>query len=274
MKKIFTFLSLSLIVSLSSNAQLCAGGPSNCTPDASTPAATFKPTPANLPCVIQNTPYSQTVSFKIPAHVDVPQSADIDSVQFVSFSNLPCGLCVSFNKASKKYYANEVGCFTVSGTSADAVGQYTADIQMYAWLVGSAGSQGPLSTELANLLFYTRVAASSASCPALNPNDPGLTASTSCPVGIKEIAKTIHAVTVVPNPMHSSSSLNFESDNAGVYNINIVDVLGKTVASKEAKVIAGMNQINIDRNNLNEGVYFVQITNGKSTTTAKFVIAD
>jgi hypothetical protein len=125
---------------------------------------------------------------------------------------------------------------------------------------------------LANLDFYIRVATSSASCAALNVNDPGLTAA--CGVGINEVAKTIHAVAIVPNPMHSSATLNFESDNAGVYTVNVIDVLGKVVSSKEVKVATGNNQVVMERNSLTEGVYFVQITNGNATTTTKFIIAD
>jgi hypothetical protein len=131
MKKIFTILSLTCIVSLSSNAQ-CVGGVSNCNPDPTTPSATFKPTPANLACAVKGSVYNESISFKIPASVTQPQAVDLDSVQVVSMSNLPCGLCYSFNKAGKKYNANEVGCFTISGTTNDAVGQYTVDIQMLA----------------------------------------------------------------------------------------------------------------------------------------------
>jgi hypothetical protein len=271
MKKIFTILSLTCIVSLSSNAQ-CVGGVSNCNPDPTTPSATFKPTPANLACAVKGSVYNESISFKIPASVTQPQAVDLDSVQVVSMSNLPCGLCYSFNKAGKKYNANEVGCFTISGTTNDAVGQYTVDIQMLAWLKGATLPQGPVSTQLANLDFFLRVATSSASCTALNVNDPGLTAA--CGVGINEVAKTIHAVAIVPNPMHSSATLNFESDNAGVYTVNVIDVLGKVVSSKEVKVATGNNQVVMERNSLTEGVYFVQITNGNATTTTKFIIAD
>ncbi|MFN8315605.1 MAG: T9SS type A sorting domain-containing protein [Chitinophagales bacterium] len=271
MKKIFTILSLTCIVSLSSNAQ-CAGGVSVCNPDPTTPSATFKPTPANLACAVKGTAYNESISFKIPASVTQPQAVDLDSVQIVSMSNLPCGLCYSFSKASKRYNANEVGCFTISGTTNDAVGQYTVDIQMLAWLKGATLPQGPVSTQLANLDFFIRVATSTASCTPLNVNDPGLTAA--CGVGINEVAKDIHAVAIVPNPMHSSATLNFESDNAGVYTVNIVNVLGNVVSSKEVKVATGSNQVVIERNTLTEGVYFVQIANGKSTATTKFVIAD
>jgi hypothetical protein len=147
MKKIFTILSLTCIVSLSSNAQ-CVGGVSNCNPDPTTPSATFKPTPANLACAVKGSVYNESISFKIPASVTQPQAVDLDSVQVVSMSNLPCGLCYSFNKAGKKYNANEVGCFTISGTTNDAVGQYTVDIQMLAWLKGATSPQGPVSTSI------------------------------------------------------------------------------------------------------------------------------
>jgi hypothetical protein len=77
MKKIFTILSLTCIVSLSSNAQ-CVGGVSNCNPDPTTPSATFKPTPANLACAVKGSVYNESISFKIPASVTQPQAVDLN----------------------------------------------------------------------------------------------------------------------------------------------------------------------------------------------------
>ena len=98
MKKIFTILSLTCIVSLSSNAQ-CVGGVSNCNPDPTTPSATLKPTPANLACAVKGSVYNESISFKIPASVlfgatsplfgFVPIYEKI-SIEYMNLSCSPC----------------------------------------------------------------------------------------------------------------------------------------------------------------------------------------
>jgi len=265
MKKIFTSLFLIGAFASSSFAQ--------CTPFSTTPAGTLYPTVDNLPCIIPGQAYSETVSFKIPAAVTVPQSADIDSVEFALIGNLPCGITATLNKASKRYNGDEIGCFQLTGTTNDAVGQYKLDIQFLAWLTGTTTPVGPVSSELANLVYYVRVK-DGANCPNVNTADPGNTAASNCPTGIAEASKDIKGISIQPNPMNQAAVVTFDSEKSGVYNINTLDMLGKVVNSFSAEVSAGLNTINIERNNFPNGIYFLNISNGKSSATQKFVIAD
>jgi hypothetical protein len=265
MKKIFTSVFFISAFAAASFAQ--------CTPFSTTPAGTLYPTVDNLPCIIPGQAYSETVSFKIPAAVTVPQSADIDSVEFALIGNLPCGITATLNKASKRYKGDEIGCFQLTGTTNDAVGQYKLDIQFLAWLTGTTTPVGPVSSELANLVYYVRVK-DGANCPNVNTTDPGNTAATNCPTGITEASREIKGMRIQPNPMNQSSIISFDSDKSGAYIVNTVDMVGKVVNSFAANVSAGLNSINIERNDLPQGIYFINITNGKSFATQKFVIAD
>ncbi len=276
MKKLFTTLSLFLAVAAAS-AQSCPGTvTANCTADATTASATFKPDYTQFPCVTPGVDYSQSLSFKIPSSVTQPQPVDIDSVEFVSLEGLPCGLCWKLNKPSKRYNKNEIGCFLIQGNSSDASGQYKLTIVMNAWLVGSTSPNMGLQTDLAGLVHYVRVKDAQGNCPAVNTNATNVTPATGCalnPVGI-ETLKSIKGINMMPNPLTNRAVVTFESTEAGTYTFETIDVVGKVVASSTKQVTVGANHIEMNRAALPAGVYFLKIANGKSTSTVKFVIAD
>ncbi len=270
MKKIFTSLCYTAAIASASFAQVC-------TPDQNTPAGSFSPTYDLFTCVTPNQQYSGTISIKIPAAVTsppAPANADIDSIEFVSIGNLPCGLTATLNRVSKRYSKNELGCIQISGKTTDVAGQYKLDIQMLAWLTGSSSSVGPVSTDLAALSYYVRVKDAQGNCPIVNTADPGNTAATSCPLGLTETAKTLKGIRVQPNPMNQFAKLSFESEKSGIFTINTIDMIGKIVSTTSVNVIAGLNTITMERADLPQGVYFINITNGKETATQKFIIAD
>jgi hypothetical protein len=71
---------------------------------------------------------------------------------------------------------------------------------------------------------------------------------------------------VSPNP--TDSSWNFSSkNNSQITSIQIVDVLGKTVFTKNT----ASDEVNVDASNLNNGVYFAVITTATATSTVKLV---
>jgi hypothetical protein len=265
MKKQFTTLFLSVVLFGTSIAQVV------CTPYSATPAGEYYPPYDAFVCVTPGTAYSQTLSIKIPSQVTSPATADVDSVEFVAVNNLPCGLSWATNKASKRYAANEIGCIQITGTTNDAAGQYKLRVLMNAWVVG-IGMVPNVSADSAGLSYYVRVQDALGNCPAVNTGAAGNTAS--CGVGIKEITQTIKGISVQPNPVNSSASVKFVSENSGSYTVQIIDVIGKVVNSFNTEVVEGNNSVTIETNNVPAGIYFVNITDGKVSATQKFVIAD
>lgn len=72
------------------------------------------------------------------------------------------------------------------------------------------------------------------------------------------------SVKVYPNP--STSIFNFEVD--GIFDINIVDITGKTVYTKNKL----FNNAKINLSNLNKGIYFAKVSNNNSEQTLKLVV--
>ncbi len=65
-----------------------------------------------------------------------------------------------------------------------------------------------------------------------------------------------------PNPVINQSILQFSSELASEYVINITDESGKTVKAIRGSCIKGINEINIDLHNYASGIYIITLNNG------------
>jgi hypothetical protein len=52
----------------------------------------------------------------------------------------------------------------------------------------------------------------------------------------------------------------------------MTNLIGAVVSTKEVNVVAGKNEIAIDRNSLSTGIYLLSISNGQSALTKKVII--
>jgi len=77
------------------------------------------------------------------------------------------------------------------------------------------------------------------------------------------------ALNVYPNPATSNLNVSFEA--VGEYSVNIVDLQGRTVATK-ANNGAGFEVVEFDVTNLAKGSYIVNIVNGSSKSSKNIVI--
>jgi len=68
-----------------------------------------------------------------------------------------------------------------------------------------------------------------------------------------------------PNP--SKNSWNFASRNSNISSVNIVDMLGRNVISKNAF----SKEVSVDASSLSKGMYFAKITSGDSVQTLKVI---
>src|SRR5688572_4542088 len=109
MKKIvFTllFFASSLIVN-NAFGQAC-GNSISCTPSGLVFDGGFEH-PDSTPCAIQGVANNHAIQFKMFTvfYYPVGSTQIVDSIEFVSIDNLPCGLCWTVNQADKRYTADE-----------------------------------------------------------------------------------------------------------------------------------------------------------------------
>lgn len=76
----------------------------------------------------------------------------------------------------------------------------------------------------------------------------------------------ISAVNMYPNPVRSGGTISFSGNNTQPIQVVVFDVLGKQVLSKTVT----NNRLNVS--NLKAGVYLVQLSDNKNTTTKKLIV--
>lgn len=277
-KSIFTFITLSFF-SMAAMAQACGtNGSSVCSPDGSQTTPGF-PNMSNVPCIVKATAYDYSIQFNMYDQFNFQGQQSVDSIEFVSIGNLPCGLCWAVNKASKIYAANEDGCLKITGTTNDASGQYKLALALKAWINGNpVGLSIPASlVDQTGIRILLRVKDNAgANCPNADTSSSAnnLTATTGCPVGINDIAGNVTEFQVMPNPMNSQAKVSFYAEKAGDYTLKVVDITGKQVMVTVMDVKQGYNETLIDRNGLPAGVYFLNLSNGQGTITKRFAITE
>ena len=99
----------------------------------------------------------------------------------------------------------------------------------------------------------------------------GSPSSTNVIAGISE--KSINTVySIYPNPAEDEVNVEFSVDNDQDVIFNIVDITGKLAQTNLIKAKSGSNLVLLNTENLNSGLYLLNIVTGNSTQTSQFVI--
>ncbi len=79
-------------------------------------------------------------------------------------------------------------------------------------------------------------------------------------------------LSIFPNPASETVNINYYSVQETGVTMKIYDLLGNLVNTVNEDVVEGENQIKADVHLLSAGIYIVEISNGKSTYTDKFIV--
>lgn len=90
-------------------------------------------------------------------------------------------------------------------------------------------------------------------------------------VGTDEPLHSTISLTVVPNPVTDMARLNIEAASAAAVQVSVVNLLGAIVQNREIQLVEGLNQLELNMQNLPTGTYFVRLFSGNSGVTAKVV---
>ncbi len=281
MKKIIFTLCVLLVggVFLSANAQNCAtNGSGACTATGGPIEGGFG-NMNNIPCAEQGVSYSHAVQFTMFTDFNFQGQQTVDSIEFISISNLPCGLCWAVDQTDKRYTAGEDGCIKFTGTTSEAAGQYKLGISMKAWINNQdSGLIIPATlVDQTGTRLFIRVKAQGGQCANVDSSvayQGNLQASINCSVGINELNSSVSSLNIVPNPMTSESVVSFISEKAADYTVRVTDITGREVSVKHVEVKTGENRISIQRNGLPAGVYFLVLSDGKNALSRRFSITE
>jgi hypothetical protein len=92
---------------------------------------------------------------------------------------------------------------------------------------------------------------------------------------VMQIKSSLHVtgLTLTPNPVADFTTLYFLADNLAAISVQVVDLKGKTVWKNKYSAGVGMNMLPL--NNLQalpDGVYIVNVTNGKQVQSVKMLV--
>jgi hypothetical protein len=91
---------------------------------------------------------------------------------------------------------------------------------------------------------------------------------------ISEISELSNvSISTYPNPVSSNATVEISTIEKLDGTLNVIDVLGKTVQTSNHSLNTGKNKLNINTENLMNGVYFVQLTFSGATLTQKITVS-
>jgi hypothetical protein len=81
-----------------------------------------------------------------------------------------------------------------------------------------------------------------------------------------------NAVSLFPNPAYESTTLSVSLNNASEIEMNLVNVSGQVLATKNFNVLSGIHKFDLNTSNYDAGVYFVEITINGTKVAKRLII--
>lgn len=94
--------------------------------------------------------------------------------------------------------------------------------------------------------------------------------TTNTTVGIHELA-SFSNISVFPNPATDKLFVSYTSENAQSLSIRVTDISGKDVMQTQLQGLAGPNLLPLETATLENGVYFITLSDGTSSKTIRFI---
>jgi PKD repeat protein len=85
------------------------------------------------------------------------------------------------------------------------------------------------------------------------------------------LSSNIKAMNVYPNPAGSELNVSFSAMNSRTFSVQIIDVVGKIIATYQVNANEGMNEVLIDTDHIERGSYFVRVSDNITSKTMQFV---
>ena len=94
-------------------------------------------------------------------------------------------------------------------------------------------------------------------------------------VGIDELSTTKSNITVAqnnPNPFNGTTTINVTTETAAPVMVEVSNIMGQTIYTVNAGNVNGTQEITLNSNNMEAGVYFYTVTVGNESITKKMVV--
>lgn len=196
-------------------------------------------------------PYADTLTINVPADTVVSTfNVSIDSVAFVSMTNLPTGFIAT--PSASHWNGGASGCIYIKGTPTHA----------QAGIIDSV-----YQNILINLKFYTALGSITWAIDTFTlkvyNNTDGIINFNSSKFDVSQNT---------PNPFSVNTLINFTSPNQQYCQFTVYDILGAVVYSQSIAANTGRNTIQFSASNLPSGIYLYKLSNAKQTITRRMIV--
>jgi hypothetical protein len=86
-------------------------------------------------------------------------------------------------------------------------------------------------------------------------------------------SELISDVKIFPNPARTFTQIQFNNESSEPFNISLVDVSGRVLASQMYQALNGFNQIRMDMPSVNTGIYFILLESAGESQLLPLIIA-
>jgi hypothetical protein len=250
-----------------------------CIPDsAAQPRYGISPSPDALPCIVDGSPFNQTLQVRCPATYDTvvnilitnyPVSVTIDSMELDSVINLPAG--ITWVRFPNRLKGGQIGCLVFSGTTNAAPGYYQLGWYGTVWATQpSIGGIIPASHKVVTgdmnrysyVNYYLNViGAVGDSCkPYVAPN------------GINNLSPLLNtALDVYPNPSNGIFTLKLNAGSRVSGQVEVTDVTGRIVFSQDVDLI-GQQNVSMDLSKYSKGIYNILLKTANGNAAKRISI--
>ena len=83
---------------------------------------------------------------------------------------------------------------------------------------------------------------------------------------------TMGLINLFPNPAQNHVTIEFENHTGSDYTISLINHLGQTVRNFHTGAAEGLNQVELDLNGVEAGLYLIRIDNGKEVINKKLLV--
>ncbi len=209
----------------------------------------------NLALACIGHPYTQSVTFNVPAQYSGFPLTSVSIAGTGAVTNLPVGVSYACDPPSCTFLANTLGCVLISGTpDASNTAPDTLDLGISVNVNTALGSL-PLEFPLGDQHYYL------------------ILQTAECMVNTNELNGTIASVRNVPNPFSSLTQIEVGSYQAGDFHFEVFDLLGQRVYAEPIHLEEGVNKFSFDAGYLSNGTYFYTISNSAGKVSRMMAIA-
>jgi Secretion system C-terminal sorting domain len=263
-KILYLFVSCFFITALSAQTPACV--PNQLFKDSSAgvyplPLSTANPRGGIDKPVCIGKPYEFVFTMKISDTLVTPLgTVKIDSVKLATTGavvGLPAGITYACNPPNCTFAKKTTGCAVLRGTTTGPVGDYDLVIngKAYVDIFGAIDVSFP-GIVAAGKYTLKVVAANNAVCT---------TASLFSPDEIASLSST-------PNPASLSTTINIESQQTGVYNFAVYNIVGQSVFSTPLSIQVGSNSLNLSTEDFPSGMYIYKLTKDNKQISNKLIV--